>query len=159
MDQTTADRKVRNALIGLSSRTQALFIYGATALGVSLAMLSSGVPGDLEVAMGPTVRLWLGLPLLVAGLLIISGSFVANERRWAWWSAVVGFVLFTIWATTMAVAYAGIGLERGVDWALPWTQIDPESGRMYIPVFYQGVSMLTGMHVVTFIRLGRPPVR
>lgn len=157
MDQTIADAKVRAALIGLESRTQALFIYGVTALGVGLAMFFTGVPGDVEQYLGAVARGYFGGPLSVAGIALIAGSFVANEHRWAWWSALVGFSVFTIWAVAMATAYAIIAIERGVEFAWPWDVIDPEMGRLYITVFYQGVACLTLMHIVTLLRLGRPP--
>jgi len=157
MHKAEADRKVRNALIALESRTMALFIYGAIAVGVGLAMLLTGVPGDIEAEFGPRSRVILGVPLTYAGTLLIAGSFLANERRWAWWSALTGFILFCGWALAMAVAYAWIATTHGVDMTWPWREIAPDAGRLYITIFYQGIAVLTGMHAVTLLRLGRPP--
>lgn len=157
MDQTTANRKMRTALIGLESRTQAMFIYGVTAIGIGLAMFFTGVPSDLEAEYGPWVRAYLGFPLSVGGVLLVAGSFLANERRWAWWSGLIGFCIFTLWALTMAIVYVQIAARHGVQIQWPWDGVDPDSGRLYITVFYQGVMTLTGMHVVTLIKMGRPP--
>lgn len=157
MDQTTADHKVENAITGLQSRAMAFFIYGVTAFGVGLAMFFTGAPSDLEAAVGPEVRAWLGAPLLLAGIAIMAGSFVANEHRWAWWSALLGMCEFSLWAMVMAITYAWITIEHHVDYALPSEPIDTDSGRLYITVFYQGVMLIAGVQIWTLMRLGRPP--
>lgn len=157
MDVDTADRKVRNAIIVLESRSMALFIYGAMAICVGLAMLFTGVPSDIERQFGSEARVVLGVPLAYAGALLIGGSFLANERRWAWWSALIGFTLFCSWAIAMAVAYAFIAVWHDVDMTWPWRDIPEDAGRLYITIFYQGVAVLTGMHAITLLRLGRPP--
>lgn len=157
MDQTSVDRKVSNALIGLQSRTMALFIYGAMALGTGLTMAVTGAPWGVENHFGTEIRLWLGLPLAVGGIFVIVGSFLANERRWAWWCALIGMAVFMLWALAMTISYTIAGLEQGFAAALPMSEIAQDRARAYVPVFYQGVMLLAGMHVVTFLRLGRPP--
>jgi hypothetical protein len=157
MDQQEVERKLNSALIGLESRTQALFIYGAMAFGTGLVMSLTGAPGTVEQHFGPMIRLALGGPLFIGGLLTITGSFLSNERRWSWWAAMIGMIIFTLWALAMTVAYTVAGLDAGFTMASPMQEIPLTKARAYVPVFYQGVMLLTGMHVVTFWRLGRPP--
>jgi hypothetical protein len=159
MDQTTADRKVDHALVGLSSRTQALFLYGATAIGVSLAMLFTGIPPEVESHFGPWARIYFGLPLLVAGILLCTGSFHANEYRWAWRVSFIGMLTFGLWSATMAVTYAAIAAARDVQFAWPWEIIEADSGRLYITILYQGLFLLSLMHTIVFMRLGLPDKR
>lgn len=166
MDQTgakisreQADRKVDHALVGLSSRTQALFLYGATAIGVALAMLFTGIPSEVEAHYGGIARIYFGLPLLASGVLLCTGSFHATEYRWAWRVSFIGILVFGLWAAVMAVTYAAIASARGVEFAWPWEPIMADSGRLYITILYQGLTLLSLMHAIVFLRLGLPDKR
>jgi hypothetical protein len=162
MDRITdpeVERKLRMAMIGLESRTQALFIYGALAFGTGLVMALTGAPYPVEHHFGTGIRIILGAPLFVGGILVMFGSFLANERRSAWWAAMVGMTTFTLWALAMTVSYTIAGFDQGFELAGFHTEIPADRARLYVPVFYQGVMWLAALHVVTFWRLGRPPVR
>lgn len=157
MERIVADRRMRNALIGLESRTQALFAYGALALFVGVLMAVSGAPTAVEAKFGTLIRLELGIPLAIGGALVTVSSSLAGERRWAWWSALLGMILLTLWCLAMTVAYTIGGLDQGFVVAGPMTEIPIDRARAYVPFLYQGLMVLALLHVITFLRMGRPP--
>jgi hypothetical protein len=162
IDRLRDDPEVVEALrkteVGLASRQQALMLYGLLGLQVGVIMLFTGAQPVVEDVYGVWSRVWLGVPATVAGILVCSGALL-NDRTWAgWWTSFIGANLLGAWGTLMALSYAAAATKTGVHFSYPWDpEVAPaETARLFVPFVYQTIAILTGLHVVTLHKLGRP---
>lgn len=155
-DQALIDEALRRARIGLSSRLQALAIYGFLGVQVGIAMALTGTTIAVEDHFGPWARFWLGITALAGGGLTVIGALIGDRTRCGWWATFIGANVLGVWCSVMAVVYTIAAVVPGVAFGLPGEEIDPLGGRLFIPILYVHLAILLGLHVVTLIRLGRP---
>lgn len=155
-DQAIIDEALRRARIGLTSRLQALALYGFLGIQVGIAMILTGVTSAVEEHYGPWARVYLGLPALIGGAFTLCGAFKGDRSPAGWWATFVGTNVLGLWCSIMAVVYTISAIVPGVDFGLPGETIEPAGGRLFIPILYLHLAILIGLHAVTLIRLGRP---
>lgn len=151
-------RALRNAEIGLASRTQALTLYGLLGLQVGLAMLFFGAQHPLEEAFTVWARVVFGGMATIGGLLVFAGAAIGDRTQRGWAACLAGALILGAWGTLMAVAYAIATSKTGIHFSWPWDP-DPlpaEMGRLFVPALYQTLAILVGLHVVTLVKMGRP---
>jgi hypothetical protein len=153
------DEAIRRNSVALSSRLSALAIYGVTGILVGIFMALGGAPHLVEVRFGPDIRYLLGALAGVGGVLLAFGAIMdggALNRR-GWWISIIGVITFGLWAIVMAGTYGIIAGQAGFHIARPGVIVPVDAPRPYVPFLYQGFALLALLHVVTLLRLGRPP--
>lgn len=149
----------KELLIWLNSRTIAMTLYSLLGIEVGGAMIVAGGPTLIEQHWGPWSRVILGGLAILGGVLTMLGAILGDRTRRGWWTAIWGTSLMVVWAGAVCAGYAILTVQDGVVFAYPWQMIAPSYGRLYIPLLYQSIVLLILLHVITLLRLGRPPRR
>jgi hypothetical protein len=157
MMSKTEQWALRRIRLELANRHLLILIHGLLLFEIGIAMLLTGAPDFASEWFGPHARLWLGGGAIIPGAVVIVGAWLTDERRSGYWLQCVGLAGVGIWHSVMVALYGFYAFKSGVP-ILSFGEVNvPGSARLYIPLVYLNIMLLATVHLVTLLRLGRPP--
>jgi hypothetical protein len=160
MDKTLpADaRALERIKLELANRHVLILLHGLLLFEIGIVMILTGAPDFFGQWFGPHARLWLGGGAAIPGLLLIVGAWITDERERGYWLQVAAFVGVVVWHFTMSLFYGIYAFKSGAVHVLGLNDVNQAgSARPYVPLVYTNILLLAMVHLVTLIRLGRPP--
>lgn len=151
------ERALNRVKLELGNRHVLILIHGLLLFEVGIVMFLTGAPDFAGQWFGPHARLALGAGAAIPGLVLIIGAWLSDESSRGYWMQVGGLLGVVLWHMTMCVLYAAYAVKTGVP-LLGFDELNrPGSARLYVPLIYANIFSLAMVHLVTLLRLGRPP--
>lgn len=156
-DLSTQDRAIERVKLELGNRHVLVMLQGLLILEVGIAMVLFGVPGFFSEWYGDHARLWFGFGAIIPGAILVYGVHVTDERRLGYYLQIIGLSGVVLWELAMAVSYAVLAWRTGFDVIPLWASDVENASRPYVSLVYLNILMLALVHLVTLLRLGKPP--
>lgn len=150
-------RALERIKLELGNRHVLVLLHGLLLVEVGIAMVLFGTPDFFTEWYGGHARLIFGFGAIAPGATLILGSFISDEVRLGYYLQIFGLLGVITWEFAMAASYAVLAWTAGFD-VIPLsdtTTINPS--RPYVSLIYLNILSLATVHLVTLLRLGKPP--